>query len=35
MSENRVCTIIDVDGRNRRVKVYNYTRNFVMVSIFV
>ncbi len=29
MSENRVCTIIDVDERNRRVKIYNYTRNYI------
>lgn len=29
MSENRVCTIIDVDERSRRVKVYNFTRDYM------
>ncbi len=27
MSENNLCTIIDVDERYRRVKIYNYTRD--------
>lgn len=27
MENNRVCTIIDVDDKNQRIKIYNYTRN--------
>ena len=27
MEDNRVCTIIDVDERNRRIKIYNYTND--------
>lgn len=27
MSGNKLCTIIDVDERYRRVKIYNYTRD--------
>lgn len=30
MSENRVCTIMDVDERNRRVRIYNYTRDYIL-----
>lgn len=29
MSGNKVCTIIDVDERHRRVKVCNYTRDYI------
>lgn len=29
MSKDRVCTIIDVDERLRRVKIYNYTHDYV------
>lgn len=29
MSGNRICTVIDVDERNRRVKICNYTHNLI------
>lgn len=29
MEENKVCTIIDVDEQGRRVKIYNYTRDYI------
>lgn len=29
MCGNKICTIIDVDECHRRVKIYNYTRNFL------
>ncbi len=29
MEGDKVCTIIDVDERHRRVKIYNYTRDYI------
>ena len=29
MFKREVCTIIDVDERSRKVKIYNYTNNFI------
>lgn len=29
MSGNKVCTIIDVDERQKRIKIYNYTRDYI------
>lgn len=29
MEENHVCTIIDVDERLRKVKIYNYTHDYI------
>lgn len=30
MYKNEICTIIDVDERNRKVEVYNYTNDYIM-----
>ncbi len=30
MAKDRVCTIIDVDERLRRVKIYNYTHDYLL-----
>lgn len=30
MEKDRVCTIIDVDERLRRVKIYNYTHDYIL-----
>ena len=29
MFKSEICTIIDVDERGRKVKIYNYTNNFI------
>ena len=29
MFKREICTIIDVDERSRKVKIYNYTNNFI------
>lgn len=29
MSGNKVCTVIDVDERRRKVKIYNYTHDYI------
>lgn len=29
MSADKVCTIIDVDERDRKVKIYNYTKDYI------
>ena len=31
MEGSRVCTIIDVDERSRKVKVHNYTKDYIAV----
>ena len=33
MFKSEICTIIDVDERGRKVKIYNYTNNFIKKAL--
>lgn len=30
MFQNKICTVMDIDEREQRIRIYNYTNNFIM-----